>query len=196
MYLRTVYLRINLRLNNIFCCLSNFAFLSPLIIKSLNHKSVNGHLWYLYLVRFNFSLVYYPGCSIGRLNTLFRCSDYEDRSSDNENIVILYPELLAIYALEEVKLKGLKKDLFSKIWHGNRTRDQEKPMAKVVQELQQLANKMVYSIEWSNVDSLLYFWEKIYIPWNPDLRRHIITLCHDTKVTEYPRHWKTLELVF
>ena len=30
MYLRTVYLRINLRLNNIFCCLSNFDFLSPL----------------------------------------------------------------------------------------------------------------------------------------------------------------------
>ena len=33
MYLRTVYLRINLRLNNIFCCLSNFTFLNNLIIK-------------------------------------------------------------------------------------------------------------------------------------------------------------------
>ena len=45
MYLRTIYLRINLRLNNIFCCLSNFAFLNTLIIKSSNHKSVSGHLW-------------------------------------------------------------------------------------------------------------------------------------------------------
>jgi len=45
MYLRTVCLRINLRLNNIFCCLSNFTFLSTLIIKSSNHKSVSGHLW-------------------------------------------------------------------------------------------------------------------------------------------------------
>ena len=47
-YLRTICLRINLRLNNIFCCLSNFAFLSTLIIKSSNHKSVSGHLWYSY----------------------------------------------------------------------------------------------------------------------------------------------------
>jgi len=52
MYLRTVCLRINLKLNNIFCCLSNFAFLSTFIIKSTNHKLVSGHLWY--------SLVYTP----------------------------------------------------------------------------------------------------------------------------------------
>ena len=44
MYLRTLYLKINLRLNNIFCYLSNFAFLSTLIIKSTNHKLVSGHL--------------------------------------------------------------------------------------------------------------------------------------------------------
>ena len=44
MYLRTVCLRINLRLNNIFYYLSNFTFLNTLIIKSSNHKSVSGHL--------------------------------------------------------------------------------------------------------------------------------------------------------
>jgi len=46
MYLRTVCLRMNLRLNNIFCCLSNFTFLNTLIIRSTNYKSVSGHLWY------------------------------------------------------------------------------------------------------------------------------------------------------
>ena len=45
-YLRTVCLRINLRLNNIFCYCLNFAFLNTLIIKSSNHKSVSGYLWY------------------------------------------------------------------------------------------------------------------------------------------------------
>ena len=45
-YLRTVYLRINLRLNNIFCYCLNFAFLSLLIIKLSTHKSVSGYLWY------------------------------------------------------------------------------------------------------------------------------------------------------
>ena len=44
MYLRTVCLRINLRLNNIFCCLSNFTFLNTLIIKSSNHKSVSSYM--------------------------------------------------------------------------------------------------------------------------------------------------------
>ena len=44
MYLRTIYLRINLRLNNIFCYCLNFTFLSLLIIKSLTYKSVSGHL--------------------------------------------------------------------------------------------------------------------------------------------------------
>ena len=44
MYLRTVCLRINLRLNNIFCYCLNFAFLSLLIIKSSTYKSVSGYL--------------------------------------------------------------------------------------------------------------------------------------------------------
>jgi len=46
MYLGTVCLRINLRLNNIFCYCLNFTFLSLLIIKLSTHKSVSGHLWY------------------------------------------------------------------------------------------------------------------------------------------------------
>jgi len=45
------------------------------------------------------------------------------------------------------------------------------------------------------MDSLLQFWSKIYIPQNPELRRQIILLYHDSKIAEYPRHWKTLELV-
>ena len=44
MYLRTICLRINLRLNNIFCYCLNFAFLILLNIKFLNHKSVSSHL--------------------------------------------------------------------------------------------------------------------------------------------------------
>jgi len=43
-YLRTVYLRINLRPNNIFYYYPNFTFLSLLNIKSLNHKSVSNYL--------------------------------------------------------------------------------------------------------------------------------------------------------
>ena len=67
MYLRTVCLRMNLRYNNIFCHLSNFTFLSLLIAKSANHKSVSGHLWYFYIgiVFSNREQQYYYALTIG-----------------------------------------------------------------------------------------------------------------------------------
>jgi len=54
---------------------------------------------------------------------------------------------------------------------------------------------MVRSVEWSEDDGVLRFRGKIYVPRNSDLRRWIVSLCHDTKVTGHPGRWKTLELV-
>jgi len=51
-------------------------------------------------------------------------------------------------------------------------------------------------LEWSNVDGLLWFQGKIYVPRSPDLRRQIIALCHDIQIAGHPSCWKTLELVF
>jgi len=53
----------------------------------------------------------------------------------------------------------------------------------------------VHSSEWSNIDGLLRFRGKIYVPQSPDLRRQIVALCHDTRIAGHPGHWKTLELV-
>jgi len=53
----------------------------------------------------------------------------------------------------------------------------------------------VHSAEWSNIDGLLRFREKIYVPQSPDLRRQIVALCHDTHIAGHPGRWKTLELV-
>jgi len=50
-------------------------------------------------------------------------------------------------------------------------------------------------MEWSEDDRVLWFRGKIYIPWNSDLQRQIVSLCHDTKVARHPGCWKTLELV-
>ena len=54
---------------------------------------------------------------------------------------------------------------------------------------------MVCSAEWLEDKGLLHFRDKIYISWNLDLWRQVVSLCHDTKVAGYPRCWKTLELV-
>jgi len=53
----------------------------------------------------------------------------------------------------------------------------------------------VHSSEWSNIDGLLRFRGKIYVPQSSDLHRQIIALCHDTHIAGHPGCWKTLELV-
>ena len=50
-------------------------------------------------------------------------------------------------------------------------------------------------MEWLEDKGLLWFRGKIYVPRNLDLRRRVVSLCHDMKVAGHPGHWKTLELV-
>ena len=68
-------------------------------------------------------------------------------------------------------------------------------MAKAARELWQALGKTVRSTEWSENKGLLQFRGKIYVLWNVDLRRQVVSLCHDMKVAGHPGCWKTLELV-
>ena len=68
-------------------------------------------------------------------------------------------------------------------------------MAKAARELQQASSKTVHFVEWSEDEGVLQFRGKIYVPQNTDLRRQVVSLCHDMKVAGYSGHWKTLELV-
>jgi len=92
---------------------------------------------------------------MGKLDALSRRADHGNGASDNENIVLLQPEFLAVHALEGVELMGIEQKILSDICKGNWNGDQEKPIAKAVQELQSSANGAVYSSEWSNIDGLL-----------------------------------------
>jgi len=68
-------------------------------------------------------------------------------------------------------------------------------VAKAARELWQALSKTVRSAEWSEEEGVLRFRDKIYVSWSSDLRRRVVSLCYDTKVTGHPGHWKTLELV-
>jgi len=125
-----------------------------------------------------------------------RRADHRNRASDNENIVLFRPEFLAVRALEGVELTGVEQKILSNIRKGNRNGDQEEPIAKAARELQRSANGTMHSLEWSNIDGLLRFQGKIYVPQSPDLHRQIIALCHDTYIAGHPGRWKILELVF
>jgi len=85
--------------------------------------------------------------------------------------------------------------MLREICQGNQKGDQEEPVAKAARELRQTSSKTVRSTKWSEDDRVLQFRGKIYVPWNSDLRRQIVSLCHDTKVAGHPGRWKMLELV-
>jgi len=110
-------------------------------------------------------------------------------------MVFLRPELIAVQALEGLHLEGPERDMLREICQGNQRGDQKEPVAKAARELQQALSKTVHSVEWSEDDRVLQFRGKIYVPQNLDLRRRIVSLCHDTKVAGHPGCWKTLELV-
>ena len=147
--------------------------------------------WSLHLARFDFLLYHCPRRTIGKPDTLSRRADYGNGTSDNENIVLLQLESIAVHALEEVELTGEEQRILSDICKGNRNGDQKKSIAKAVRELQDSTNGVVHSLEWSNIDGLLWFQGKIYIPQSLDLRKQIVALCHNTPIAGHPGHWKT-----
>jgi len=87
-----------------------------MIAKKLNHCQA---CWSLYLAHFDFKLIHCPGRSIEKPNTLSQRLDHGNGASDNEDVILLQPELLAIWALERVQLEGPEKDILREIHQGN-----------------------------------------------------------------------------
>jgi len=132
---------------------------------------------------------------MGKPDALSRRPDHGKGTSDNEDMVLLQLKLLAIQALEGIQSEGPEKGILREIHQGNQKGNQEEPVAKAARELRQASGKMVRSVEWSEDNGVLRFRGKICVLGNADLRRRVVSLCHDTKVAGHPRHWKTLELV-
>ena len=129
--------------------------------KKLNRRQAR---WSLYLAYFNFKLTHCPGHCIGKPDALSRRPDHGKGASDNEDVVLLRPELLAIQALEGVQMEGPEKGILKEIRQGNQRGDQEEPVAKAARELRQAASKTVCFVEWSEEEGLLWFRGKIYVP--------------------------------
>jgi len=72
---------------------------------------------------------------MGKPDTLSQRPDHGKGASDNEDVVLLRPELLAIRALEGVQMEGLEKGILREIHQGNQRGDQEEPVAKATREL-------------------------------------------------------------
>jgi len=132
---------------------------------------------------------------MGKPDALSQRPDYGKGTSDNEDMILLRPELFTIRALEGIQLEGLEKDILREICRENQKGNQEEPVAKAARKLRQTSGKTVHSAEWSEDNGVLWFRGKIYVLRNMDLQRQVVSLCHDTKVAGHPGRWKTLELV-
>jgi len=84
--------------------------------KKLNRRQAR---WFLYLACFDFKLTHRPGHCMGKPDTLSRRPDHGKGASDNEDLVLLRPELLAIRALKGVQMEGPEKDILKEIRQGN-----------------------------------------------------------------------------
>ena len=91
--------------------------------------------WSLYLAHFDFKLIHRPGRSMGKPDTLSWRLDHGKGTSDNEDVVFLQPELIAVQALEGLHLEGLERDMLREIHQGNQKGDQKEPVAKTAREL-------------------------------------------------------------
>ena len=72
---------------------------------------------------------------MGKPDALLQRPDHGNGASDNEDMVLLWLELLAIWALEGVQLEGLEKDILREIRQENQKGDQKEPVAKAAREL-------------------------------------------------------------
>jgi len=72
---------------------------------------------------------------MGKPDTLLRRPDHGKGASDNEDVVLLQPELIAVQALEGLHLEGPERDMLREIRQGNQKGKQEEPVAKAAREL-------------------------------------------------------------
>jgi len=84
--------------------------------KKLNRRQA---CWSLYLAHFDFKLIHHPGHSMGKPDMLSWRPDHSNGVSDNEDVVLLQPELIAVRALEGLHLEGLEQDMLREIRQGN-----------------------------------------------------------------------------
>jgi len=163
------------------------------IIQKLNHHQVR---WSLYLSRFDFTLHHKPGRSMGKPDALSCCVDHGLGWDYNSNMTMLSPKLFWIHALSGLDIVGEEHDILRDVQHSLRNNDLEESVVKAVWELHRdHGHGTVHSAEWSELDGLLMFCRKIYVPQDRDLHRRIVEQHHNSCIAGHTGHWKTLELV-
>ena len=148
--------------------------------------------WSLYLSRFDFRLTHKPGTTNTQADPLSRISTHlVSDADDNRDQIVLRPEHFASAAVTVAEDSDpLERDI--------RTATDLDP--EVLVALDMLKKRAPYQltrnlIDWEQRDGLVFFKGRVYVPKSPDLRRRVVSLCHDSKSSGHPGQRGTLELV-
>ena len=76
-----------------------------------------------------------------------------------------------MHSLHEIIIEGSEVDILEKI---KKTRDKDKEVVKVVEEMKKVRIKVVRKEEWQLEEDLVLKENKVYIPKNEELRIEII----------------------
>jgi hypothetical protein len=148
--------------------------------------------WSLYLSRFDFRLTHKPGTTNTQADPLSRISTHlMTDADDNLDQIVLQPQHFASAAISSITDSD---DLEREIRDAT-DRDPEVVFAlRLLNEHgpQQLTQSLS---DWEQHDGLTFYKGRVYIPKTPELRKKIVSLCHDTQSTGHPGRRGTLDLV-
>jgi hypothetical protein len=92
---------------------------------------------------------------MGKPNALSRRADHGSGQGDNNNLILLAPELFRIHALAGTRLEGEEHNILCEVWRSLRDKVQEEVVAKAARELRKDKGRgMVKSAEWSESNGL------------------------------------------
>jgi hypothetical protein len=159
------------------------------VAQKLNRRQAR---WSLYLSRFDFTLSHKPGKTMLKVDSLSRRADHGRGQNDNDNIVLLQPELFRIQATTIADIHDVSDHFLERI---RNTEDRDESVVKAIKELKNSAHSGVRNAEWEEEDGVVLFRGRLYVPLDAQLRHDIVAGHHDTPVVGHPGRWKTHELV-
>lgn len=139
--------------------------------------------WITELQEYDFTLHHKPGKTNIKADILSRRADHKRGEKDNENVVLLKPELLRRM---EVEIKASDNEFVKRIKEATRS---SRRIDRVVEMM--LVNKEKH---WHKEDGLVTWQNGIYVLKDARLHEDIIWTHHDSQRAGHPGQYKTQEL--
>jgi hypothetical protein len=133
---------------------------------------------------------------MGKPDALSRWANHRSGQGDNDNLMLLAPELFWIHALAGIKLEGNECNILQEVQCSLKDNVQEESVVRAGRELRKDKGRgMVKSAEWSESDGLLMFCGNIYVPKDRELRHGIIEQHYNMCIAGHADLFKTPELI-